>query len=97
MAVGGEQQPCVKIGPPPKAPWVCSACTLINHMPLAPVCVVCGSTEAELIAEKRELSKLLRCAALAARTAARIASSTYQQPAFGWRPPRIRALLTIYY
>jgi hypothetical protein len=45
--------------------------------------------EAELIAEKRELSCDVH-AAPPARTAARIASSTHQQPAFGWRPPHPR-------
>jgi hypothetical protein len=44
LAVGNEQHPCAKRGPPSKT-WVCSVCTLINHMPLAAVCLVCSSTK----------------------------------------------------
>jgi hypothetical protein len=43
LAVGSEQLPCAKRGSPPKT-WVCSVCALINHMLLAPVCLVCSLT-----------------------------------------------------
>jgi hypothetical protein len=88
LALGG---PAGQSRGPPSKTCVRSACTVINHMPLAPVYVgVCLSfDEVELSAEKRERAAKLRCASPAARTAARIASITHRQPAFDRRPPQI--------
>jgi hypothetical protein len=41
LAVGSEQQPCAKRGPPSKAPWGRRACTFANHKPPAPVRGIC--------------------------------------------------------